>query len=128
MRRGKGGGEFGGGGDLRSGGRRPAAEPGIDAAETCGQAGGEVGDLRRTGEDGPEAGEDQGASFEGTWPTAQEWAEFDLWDAEEERRLAAGGDLEELEDCDDEELDLVSGPLSDVSGQLSQGVSGPELA
>ena len=93
---------------------------GGEGVETCGRAGGGVGDPRRTGQDGSEAGENRGASFEGTWPTAQEWAEFDLWDAEEERRLAAGGDLEPFDDCDDEELEGVSRQLSDgVSGQLS---------
>ena len=47
-----------------------------------------------------------------------------MWDAEEERRLAAGGDLEGLEDCDDEELGLVSGSLLVVSGSKAEARGG----
>ena len=59
---------------------------------------------------------DAGSSVGGTTPTAREWEAFDLWDAEEEKRLAAGGDLEPFDDSDDEEMEGVSGQLLVVSG------------
>ena len=82
-------------GDLR--------RTGGEGVETCGRADGGVGDPRRTGEDGSESAENRGASFEGTWPTAREWAEFDLWDAEEEARFVRS------------QLSVVSG-LTEASG------------
>ena len=75
---------------AEGGGRK--AEENSEAAETCGRDRTEGGGVRAEGNSGRRR--IAGSSVEGTTPTAREWEAFDLWDAEEEKRLAAGGDLE----------------------------------